>query len=80
MAAAYIAASLGNGPAAGATETQISRPHRKEELKKFLLLKGGLVSLRAPIESSETNTGVSLSAFLPMIFCGLEGLDLHSVK
>ena len=72
MAAAYIAASLGNGPAAGAAETKLSQPAGKKRTKRLLLPEGGLVRFRAPIESSETNTEASLSAFLTAVFCGLK--------
>ncbi|GAA0630640.1 hypothetical protein GCM10009422_30230 [Brevundimonas kwangchunensis] len=72
MAAAYIAASLGNGPAAGAAETKVFQSQREKRTERLLLPEGGLVRFRAPIESSETNTEASLSAFLSAVFCGLK--------
>ena len=51
MAAAYIAASPGNGPAAGATETKVFRFHGNQEAKNLLLPRKVLTNLRAPIES-----------------------------
>ena len=58
----YIATSLGDGLAAGAAGTQVARDlDGNEETKNSLLLRLVPPSLRAPIESSETIKGGSLS-------------------
>ena len=76
----YIAPSLGDGPAAGALGTQVAGGlGENEEGKNSLLLWLVPHSLRAPIESSETIKGGSLS-LLPVIFCGPEALLQRSAK
>ena len=63
--AAYRPASLGNGPGRWVSGDGSLQFPPEKRVERLLLLGGGLVRFRVPIESSETNTEASLSALPP---------------